>query len=245
VPPRDGDGHSSDGEDGLVAQIIPLRQRAQPQSLTSGAGVADPPATRDAAASERSIWDQPVADLRRRQREPEATPSPSSRGAMGMSVRSWWPVAAALAAALILVAVTLVIYGALDGRAGPVARQSTYASTATAASIGDGYVATNRAARKGSADERASNAQAKHSMHRRSRSHDQRPLGLSSGSSSGAIAAGVGTSAPATDVRPDPASAEFSPTPPSEGARAPVVPASSASKPTTARSECVPGQLGC
>ena len=65
MPPRDGD---PDGE--LLAQVIPLRRRASEPSVREvladePAPPSDGPGT-PLPSSERSVWDQPVLDLRRR-----------------------------------------------------------------------------------------------------------------------------------------------------------------------------------
>ncbi len=65
TPPRDGDG---DGE--MVAQIIPLRRRAgpiaPPRSPDHRPREVLAPPREPPAATERSVWDQPTTELRRR-----------------------------------------------------------------------------------------------------------------------------------------------------------------------------------
>ena len=71
-PPRDGD--RSLGEDGMIAEVIPLRRRAHHAPWTtheevgsSHSGVFDPPPDPE-PPEEYSVWDRPTAELVRRQR---------------------------------------------------------------------------------------------------------------------------------------------------------------------------------
>jgi hypothetical protein len=81
VPPRDGDGISIDRDGELLAQIIPLRRRTSEPCAAEiladePADPLDGPDALPASAVERSVWEQPSGQLRRR--APKA--GPASRG---------------------------------------------------------------------------------------------------------------------------------------------------------------------
>ncbi len=117
MPPRDGDGTTGDEE--LVAQIIPLRRRAGPVAAPQGldrrprevlAPPQDPP-----APAERSVWDQPMPELRRRPIPDSVwsagTPASSAHPYLGGPAR--WAFMPAAVAAVAVVAVALVVGGLL------------------------------------------------------------------------------------------------------------------------------------
>ncbi len=71
VPPREGDGISIDTDGELLAQIIPLRRRTSepyaPAILADEpAGPLEDPEDLPSLPVERSVWDQPSVELRRR-----------------------------------------------------------------------------------------------------------------------------------------------------------------------------------
>jgi hypothetical protein len=132
VPPRDDDGRPSD-EDGLVAQVIPLRQREREsaedhlQGLESLDDGFPPP--RDASGIERSVWDQPIGELRRRgAAESESDPRrpPSAYGASRLAAASSWRLLVAAAAALVTVTMLAL---ALDGALRDQARSVPHAAS--------------------------------------------------------------------------------------------------------------------
>src|SRR6266699_5003984 len=93
-PPHDGDRSSS--EDGLIAEVIPLRRR-DPGRLRGGeqpfepepSDVFDPPPEPEPLA-EYSVWERPTAELLRRDphEPPAAALAPPSDGAW-VRVRRW------------------------------------------------------------------------------------------------------------------------------------------------------------
>ncbi len=120
TPPRDGDG---DGE--MVAQIIPLRRRAgpiaPPRSPDHRPREVLAPPREPPAATERSVWDQPTTELRRRT-IPDSVwstdaPAPSAPLHRGRAERWALMPAAVGVAALALVALVLVVGGLLLARA--------------------------------------------------------------------------------------------------------------------------------
>ncbi len=118
MPPRDGDGTA--GDDELVAQIIPLRRRAGPIAPAQSpdrrprevlAPPLDPP-----APTERSVWGQPMPELRRRPIPDSVwspdTSAPSAPSYLGGPAARWAVMPAAVAAVAV-VAVALVVGGLL------------------------------------------------------------------------------------------------------------------------------------
>jgi hypothetical protein len=76
VPQRDGEGTPPDGDDELLAKVIPLRRRGgEPPAAQILAdeprGTPDPPEGAPTPI-EWSIWEPPPAELRPREREPPA-----------------------------------------------------------------------------------------------------------------------------------------------------------------------------
>src|ERR1035437_1081907 len=139
IVPRDGEGIPPNTDDGLLAEVIPLRRRgaegAAPQILADEPrrpadeldGVFDP--TEDPSVpAERSIWDPAPPPLRRR---PSSRPIRFARARgyltdiLGRQTRARFIGAAVAVAATIGVAALLVFaLGALRGQSGPPARQA-------------------------------------------------------------------------------------------------------------------------
>jgi hypothetical protein len=243
VPPRDGDRFSSDGEDGLVAQIIPLRQRErdpdeQPSPGTQARDVAAddlPPSLGDMPPrGERSVWDQPTAELRRRRTETGSTQSLGSRvdGAGTLALRfSWRLLAVAATVALGAVVFALVVSSAYRGRSGSAMRQ-TASSALRASSTAKGRSATanhSPARRSRQAQTAADNPRQQQpgtrGVHRH---HQQSPPLAAHGTASESALADSSTGVPVA-----PRAVESSP-PPSQG-----------TDPAPAQTRCVPGELGC
>jgi hypothetical protein len=127
VPTRDGNGLDS-GEE-LVAQVIPLRRRGEPpQILADEPRGGFDPLDEPFGQSERSVWEQPTAELRRRAPDP------------GRSVRGWLTGfagqvrdrpgrfitgAAATAAGIIAVVLLALSIGAFSGRSGTTPRRGS------------------------------------------------------------------------------------------------------------------------
>jgi len=264
VPPRDGDRFSSDGDEGLVAQIIPLRHRERepyaqqtPRTAAGDEALEDtlPSAGEPLSQGERSIWDPPTVELRRRgtQRGPTLSLAAPSPAAGAVAFRLSWRVLALPAMTAIAAAVlALILAGALRGPAGSAVRGRALATaTASSAATGGGLVANRSSSARASSAARA--IRRKHSQQpprgrrrnarRRQSSPPRRTRELAvadSGAGAPTSAIGRPTAASSTTesssaTRPgESASAE------AQGALAP-----GASAPSTARSQCVPGELGC
>lgn len=142
VPPRDGDGISIDTDGELLAQIIPLRRRTSepyaPEILADEpADPLDGPDALPLSAVERSVWEQPSGQLRRR--APKAGPA------------SRWPAAdtrlpgrrrlahlltgaAAVAAVGAIAVVVALALGGAAGRSG--SRPQKYAASGLTSRVG-------------------------------------------------------------------------------------------------------------
>jgi hypothetical protein len=241
VPPRDGDGISSEDEDGLVAQIIPLRQREQgsgedfqvPETLDDSL----PPAG-DEPLSERSVWEQPTAELLRRRTE-AASRVPPANQARTIASRFSRRVVAVVALAVIAAAVLgVALAGNLGGhpRSAPRRLDSSKPKTSSIS--------------KSSVDR--SPARRSTYRHRPRAGHEaprssSTPITLRSASESQVAGSTTGapvktSSSPATvvsPVAPEHGSSESTP-PQTQPTHAPRV-----SKPSTSEKPCVPGELGC
>jgi hypothetical protein len=172
VPPRDGDGPPSD-EDGLLAQVIPLRQRERgsaedrlqgPESLDDG---FLPPG--EAPVAERSVWDQPTGELRRRR------PAESDSGHRQMpwangtgrpaSAFSWWLLVVAATGLVVVTVLALALGGALRDEARSVPRATSFIPKTSATK--PSHVPADRPAVARS--RRAQNTRAAHRPRRRHR----------------------------------------------------------------------------
>jgi hypothetical protein len=131
MPPSDGNGVGS-GEE-LVAQVIPLRRRGEPpaQILTDEPPGWFEPLDELLGPSERSVWEQPTVELRRRTPEP-SEPHNGRLAGVGARVRErpgrfLAGGAAAVAGIAIAVAVGLSV-GVFSGREGTLPPRGISAS---------------------------------------------------------------------------------------------------------------------
>ena len=229
TPPRDGDG---DGE--MVAQIIPLRRRAGPIAPPRSPDrrpreVLDPPREPPASA-ERSVWDQPMPELRRRP-IPDSVwstdaPAPSARAHQGWAAR-WALMPAVLAvAAVAVVAPALVVGGLLlaqSGRGSPHAGASASRGRLPARAAHETSkprATASRRARTTGAARHPHSTQARHAHHATTTHHAAQSTPTPGGSASASTS--VDTAATVQDVS--------APTPTSSG-RAAEEPASSSTPP--------------
>jgi hypothetical protein len=108
-PPRDGD--RSSGEDGMIAEVIPLRRRTPDAGRHEGepthSGMFDPPPDPE-PPEEYSVWERPTAELLRRERPDDLAPSNRGRRGWGAAVLSRRAHAAAILATLVA-SVALII----------------------------------------------------------------------------------------------------------------------------------------
>jgi hypothetical protein len=113
--PRDGDGSST--EDGMVAQVIPLRRRGRETNeldrLTRAPGLSglfDPPQDPE-PLSEYSVWEKPTAELVRRE-TPDAT-RPAGTLAQGLRAHGLHVQRGLIAAATVGVIASVTVLAAL------------------------------------------------------------------------------------------------------------------------------------
>ncbi len=249
VAPLDGDGSSSEDGDGLVAQIIPLRHRGRsPEGHSAAQGPAPDPAddARDLsvaagdmeARGERSVWDHPTAELRRRTDAGSARRRvpPVARGGWA-SVRVSWHALVAAAAVLAVVACILVASGAFHG--GPAIGH--VGSTVGASTTGTGRASLANV----SAGRKSQRVEAPGARIHRQRSH-RLALGRNPQRGPASTAASEASALLSASTSSSGAGSATS-TPASESPRVQVDRAAepSASTPSTPQSQCVPGELGC
>jgi hypothetical protein len=117
--PRDGDRSSR--EDGMIAEVIPLRRRTPEHGSSSEerspahSGVFDPPPDPE-PPEEYSVWERPTAELLRRDRADHLVPSNGGRRRWAEAVLSRRAHAAAMLATLIAT-VTFIIVTSSSHRA--------------------------------------------------------------------------------------------------------------------------------
>jgi hypothetical protein len=144
IVPRDGEGIPPNTDDGLLAQVIPLRRRggegATPQILADEPrrpadecdGVFDPP-EQPSVPAERSIWDPAPPPLRRRFARSRARLT----DILGRQTPARFIGAAVAVAATIGVAALLVFaLGVLRGQSGPPAQHAISAGLQASRSKG-------------------------------------------------------------------------------------------------------------
>ena len=112
-PPRDGDRSSR--EDGMIAEVIPLRRRTPDHGSSSDeepahSGVFDPPPDPE-PPEEYSVWERPTAELVRRQRPDDLVPSNRDRPGWVAAVLSRRAHAAAILSTLVASATLIIVTG--------------------------------------------------------------------------------------------------------------------------------------
>jgi hypothetical protein len=118
-PPRDGDRSSR--EDGMIAEVIPLRRRTPDQRSSSRegepahSGVFDPPPEPE-PPEEYSVWERPTAELLRRERPGDLVPSTTLRRGWATAAFSRRAHVPAILATLVA-SVTLIIVTSSSHRA--------------------------------------------------------------------------------------------------------------------------------
>lgn len=117
---RSRDGDHASGDDGLIAQVIPLRRRGLEQtpnwdeSAPAHSGVFDPPPEPE-PLEEYSVWERPTAELVRRQPQPQR--QVSLRGDRARLPRPpLWRVAIAVQALTIAAVAIALTIGSHTGR---------------------------------------------------------------------------------------------------------------------------------
>jgi len=113
-PPRDGDRSSR--EDGMIAEVIPLRRRTPDHRSSSGegepphSGVFDPPPDPE-PPEEYSVWERPTAELLRRERPDDLVPSHPGRRQWGTALRNRRAHTVAILATLVASATLIIVTG--------------------------------------------------------------------------------------------------------------------------------------
>jgi hypothetical protein len=234
VPQHDGDGGSTDTDEELVAQIIPLRQRERgsaPQTVIERPGPRSGRGEDALPPLERSVWDQPTTELRRR------APAAADSGVPGLAARAWRrglprPVKFGAAAAGGVVCVVLLMFavGALQGPSASLPRRARLSAPgAISASNRPPAGAKRASARPGSSSAGRRTYHPKQNARPR-RHHRVAPTrAMPSATPAAALAVADAGAAPQAG---DSAAAP-SQTPPAYGAPAPT------------QNQCVPGELGC
>ncbi len=243
MPPRDGDGSSTDTDGELLAQVIPLRRRESEldelpgQALEPELDMFEPEGDL-LAATERSVWDQPITELRKREAPVTARSSLGSKFGAPVGPRAYtghlprWAIAAALG--MIGVAVAALAFGVLlQGPSGSGARRVV--SSASGAKLARTNSTAGGARRRSSPSHPASAARrvphkskiqgAQHHRERAAqpaRTHTASSSALPSSSAAGASAT----------LESAPADSQSAPSP-------------NGSVPSASQNQCVPGELGC
>jgi hypothetical protein len=243
VPPLDGDGISTDTDGELLAQVIPLRRREseldelQGHALEPELDVLEPEGDL-LAPTERSVWDQPITELHRREVPVTARSSLGSKFGAPVGPRAYtghlprWSIAAALG--MIGVAVAALAFGALlPGPSGSRARGAV--SSTSEAKLVAGSSTAEGARRRSSPSHPASAARRvphkskiQGAQHHRARA--AQPARTHTASSS-ALPSSSAAGASAT-LESAPADSQSSPSP-------------HGSVPSASQNQCVPGELGC
>ena len=112
-PPRDGD-HSS-REDGMIAEVIPLRRRtpdhgSSPDEEPAHSGLFDPPPDPE-PPEEYSVWERPTAELVRRERPGDLVPSYTRRRGWATAVFSRRARVPAILATLVASVTVIIVTG--------------------------------------------------------------------------------------------------------------------------------------
>jgi hypothetical protein len=251
VPTRDGDGYAPEDGDGLVAQIIPLRQRARdPDEQLQPATPAQPHAAIDAAGcEERSVWDQPMTELRRRVDAPGSEPPAASVASRGISIARLPRGLVVVAALLGMTVIALLVSNAIPGHVSGMRQLHASASSTSQARApfpgGSAALRARHVTRAASSRDQQRPYQPARHLHAR---RGQAP-GVQDGTSDSTVA-DSGGSAPANSPlgRTETASVGVTSTPaPSESPPAQTQTAlqASANTSSTPQQQCVPGELGC
>ena len=263
MPPRDGDGIFGDNDGELLAQVIPLRRReAEPDEWVPSQPFDPEPTDTfgaapelDAAHSlsspvERSVWDQPITELRRREEHSPARSSLASTLAARVSEDHppRWSIAAALA--IIGLAIVALALGALHRQSG-LPTQGAASSSAKLASTSSTAGETQRGSFSSQPSSVHHQQKARGREHRSqaSRTTRQRQPGthatytareyVPAGSGADTSIQDSSTATPVTSVPVAQHAIEGAPA--SSRSPSPSQPPATA----PAQSSCVPGELGC
>ena len=112
-PPRDGDRGSR--EDGMIAEVIPLRRRAPDHGTSSDeepahSGLFDPPPDPE-PPEEYSVWERPTAELVRRERPDDLVPSNTRRRGWATAAFSRRAQVPAILATLVASVTVIIVTG--------------------------------------------------------------------------------------------------------------------------------------
>lgn len=225
--PRDGDipGHGS--EEQLVAEIIPLRRRASQRPDVEQRLAGEQAMAACALTGERSVWEPPSGELRRRI-PPKRLRAAAVRRALG---RHGFRGVLAVAALGLCVASVVLLLGLAPTH--PAARR-TSEMRGNVASTSNGKLAQQHSARSEDRGDRGSHAKHHGSSRAKVTKQARRPRGpdlagrqSTAGSASLAVTHSQVSTVSSQPTVPQPAAS------------------SAAASDSTAQSECVPGELGC
>jgi hypothetical protein len=214
-PPRDGDRSSR--EDGMIAEVIPLRRRTPDPGSSSEereathSGVFDPPPDPE-PPEEYSVWERPTAELVRRERPGDLVPSYTRRRGWATAVFSRRARVPAILATLVASVTVIIVTG------------SSHRTPHTPASAGVGRVEAGLGAPLGGAPPTAPRPQVRRSASRSRRAPTHRAT-----TPAGASAATRTTSEPVVASPP--------PVPPSSVASHVSAPAAASQPATQSRGE--------
>ncbi len=233
----DGEGFGSDPGEELVARVIPLRRRGEsPRVLADEPRPPSSPPEDEPARGERSVWDPPPGELRRRtpqaSRPSHAGTGVPARRAPGALLGS----GAAAAAAIIATVLLALALGGAPGQSGSAPRR-TEASASHA----------GRPPHGATAEVLGRSAPAHHATLPRSRGPRTRAAGAETSSRAPGLAAAAPTSASASvaagSPTEPPASASVSP-PTQEARSTPVANDSAPASDTNAQSASATREFG-
>jgi hypothetical protein len=236
VRPGDDDGTPTEADDELVAQIIPLRRRDQAsgtQTLPDKQSGRFPRTDDPLPPAERSVWDQPTTELRRRTPARTRPDAPEHRNRAWTSERPRsLKVAATVFASVLCVGLLTLTLATLKGRSAPAPARAQGSARGAIAASNQAGAASRRSSRSPVSSSRG---RARHETRRnaRPRAHQWTGATKRAASTTPTVEPTIADAGAATRSGNNTA-------PPTESP-----PPSQATDPPPAQTRCVPGELGC
>ena len=241
VRPGDDDETPTEADDELVAQIIPLRRRDQAlatQTLPDEQSERSPRPHDPRPPAERSVWDEPTTELRRRTLASTRAHVPERRN---RAFRSDRPravkVAATVLASFLCVGLLALTLDTLKGRSAPAPPRAQDSAGAISASNQAG-AASRRSSKspvsssRGSATHQPKREERPRAHHRAGPSKRSAPTTTTAEVADAGAAVRSGNNAAPAAVENAASSAQSSPP-------------AQATDSAPAQTRCVPGELGC